>query len=123
MRSNLSFSVQDGVLTISPSDGSHVWEGLPDGMPVHDLRAAPDGRSAFVLLETPAGAGRVRNLVRITAHAKIVWRGELPEVDPTDAFVSLATDADGAVLASTWSGYRVRLDPDTGCLLGQVFTK
>lgn len=123
MTSGLSFSVDDGVLTISTSGGSDVWEGMPDGMPVHDLREAPDGRSAFVLLDPPAGAGRVRNLVRITSAAEIVWRGELPETDPTDVFVSLATDAEGAVLASTWSGYRVRLDPDTGRLLSQVFIK
>ena len=68
---------------------------------MHDLRAAPEGRSAFVLLDPPAGASRVRDLVRITSTAENVVRGELPTTDPADAFVGLATDAEGAVLGAS----------------------
>ncbi|HEY0259683.1 MAG TPA: hypothetical protein VGC18_07520 [Lacisediminihabitans sp.] len=123
MSTRVFFSVSDGILTISLDDASDVWAGLPDGMRVLDLRIASDGRSALALLDPPAGGGRVRNLVRITSAAEVVWRGELPQAGATDAFVSLDTDIDGVVLASTWTGYRVRLDPATGRLLSQEFTK
>lgn len=63
MSSRSYFSVSDGVLTISSDDSVELWTGMPDGLPVLDLRADPDGRSAVVLLDPPAGGGRVRNLV------------------------------------------------------------
>ncbi len=52
-----------------------------------------------------------------------MWRGELPVRQATDAFVSLETDVVGHVLAATWSGYRVRLNPCSGRLEDEVFTK
>ncbi len=117
------FSIEDGALTISSGDTDGAWTGFPDGMSVLELHLDSDGSSAFVLLDAPIGGGRVSNLVRISSAAEIMWRGELPEAEPTDAFVSLQIDVDGAVLASTWSGYRVRLDPASGQLLSEVFTK
>lgn len=123
MSAGVLFSVSDGILTIASDDESEVWTGLPAGMRVLDLRVASDGRSVIALLDPPVGGGRVRNLVRITSTAEVAWQGELPRAGVTDAFVSLDTDVDGVVLASTWTGYRVRLDPATGRLLGQEFTK
>lgn len=123
MSTRALFSVSDGVLTISLDDATEVWAGMPDGMRVLDLRIALDGCSAIALLDPPVGGGRVRNLVRITSAAEVVWRGELPQAGSTDAFVSLDTDIDGVVLASTWTGCRVRIDPATGGLLSQEFTK
>jgi hypothetical protein len=117
------FSVSDGLLTVSSDEAPELWAGLPDGMPVLDLRVASDGRSAIALLEPPAGGGRVRNLVGVLASGEVAWRGELPEVGGTDAFVALDIGMDGVILAATWMGYRVRLDPVTGRLLGQEFTK
>lgn len=122
MSSRAHFSVTDGNLRVDRQD-AESWTGLPDGVSVLDLRVAGDGSSAFVLLDPPPRGGRVRNLVRVTSTAEIAWRGELPKTSRADAFVSLETDVDGYVLASTWTGYRVRLDPATGCLLGQEFTK
>lgn len=123
MSAQIFFSVSDGMLTILSDDAPVLWTGQPDGMRVLDLRVASDGCSAIALLDPPAGAGRVRNLVRITSSGDVAWRGELPEDGPTDAFVSLDVGIEGVVLAATWTGYRVRLDPVTGRLLAQEFTK
>ena len=71
----------------------------------------------------PAGIGRLRNLIKVLADGSVAWRGELPGQDPTDAFVALATDPDGTVLAATWSGYRAKLDPHTGRLKSAEFTE
>lgn len=123
MSARILFDVSDGVLTVSSDDAPELWTGLPDGMRVLDLRVASDGCSAIALLDPPVGGGRVRNLVRITSDGGVAWRGELPEGGATDAFVGLDIGIDGVVLASTWSGYRLWLDPVTGQLLGQEFTK
>lgn len=123
MSSRLFFSVSSGVLTIASEGARELWTGMPDGMPVRDLHVAPDGRSAIALLDPPTGGGRVRNLVRVTSSGEVAWRGELPEVGSADAFVGVDVGIEGVLLAATWTGYRVRLDPVTGRLLSQEFTK
>lgn len=116
------FSVEAGTLVVKYETGT-VWSGHPDGLAVLDLRPAPDEVSAFVLLELPGGWRSVRNLVRVGADGRVLWRGELPRGASADCFVEFEVEATGDLVASTWSGYRVRLDPDTGALLGQTFTK
>jgi len=118
------FSVRDGALAISSgAQTGFAWQGCPDGLRVVDLRVAVQGDSAFILLDPPRGTGRVPNLVRVAATGSVIWRGELPDTSATDSFVSLELDVEGDVIAGTWSGYRVRLDPDTGRCLDKEFTK
>lgn len=116
------FSVCDGILTIALDDVSDQWAGMPDGMRVVDLRIASDGRSALGLLDPPAGGGASATSCGLLRRPK--WSGAADSRQrAADAFVSLDTDIDGVVLASTWTGYRVRLDPATGRLLSQELTK
>lgn len=123
MTNDVSFSVTGGALQVLGDDGMVIWQGLPDGLSVLDLRLAFDRSSVFVLLEPPIGGGRIQNLVRVSRHGLVEWHGELPMRQVTDAFVSLETDTEGHVLATTWSGYRVRLNPCSGRLEDEVFTK
>ena len=73
----------------------------------------------------PSGSGRIRNLVKILRDGRVAWRGELPQGESTDCFVSvdIGPEPDRHVIAGTWSGYSVQLDSATGHLLSQVFTK
>jgi hypothetical protein len=121
--SEVYFTVRDGVLRISRGDPPTKWEGLPDGLPVLDLRMAAAAEAAVVLLDAPSGGGHVQNLVRVEPDGRISWRGELPSGSATDCFVSLEMDQGGDIIASTWSGYRVRLAGRDGRLLESVFTK
>lgn len=124
MRHDVHFAVRDGALLISTEPERITLNVRPDGLRVVDVRDEPNGRSMLVLLDPPAGGGRVRNLVLVDSGGKVVWRGELPERSgPTDSFVSLELDLDGTVVAGTWSGYRVTLDPVTGRRLREDFTK
>ena len=117
------FSVHDGRLRVSRADASADWEGLLDGLPVLDLIALPSGASAIVLLDPPPGHETARNLVGVGSDAHVSWRAELPMTGESDAFVSIELAEDGLIAASTWSGYRVLISPDTGALVGQEFTK
>ncbi|WP_156044176.1 hypothetical protein [Cellulomonas sp. HZM] len=123
MASCAYFSVEKGLLSIFNSAGQVVWHGMPDGLPVVDLRLAQDETSAVVLLDPPDGSGRIHNLVSISNAGAILWRGQLPRDEASDAFVSLEMGTDSRVLANTWSGYRLRLNPRSGRIEGQVPTK
>lgn len=117
------FSVLDGELRIAGGSSPAEWRGRPDGLNVIDLQVTADHQSAVVLLDAPAGSGHVNNLIRIEGDGEISWRGELPTGSPTDCFVGFRLDPDGAVLASTWSGYQVRLSAHSGKLERSDFTK
>ncbi len=116
-------SVRDGRLRVSGDDPLFEWEGLVDGLTVLDLIVLRPGDSAVVLLDPPAGQRPVRNLVGLASDATIRWRAELPAAGGSDAFVSIEVGQDGLIGASTWSGYRVLVSPDTGAILHQEFTK
>ncbi len=117
------FSVRDGRLRVSCADPSFEWEGLLDGLPALDLLALPSSTSAVVLLDPPAGHATVRNLVGVGSDAHVSWRAPLPTTGESDAYVSIELAEDGLIAASTWSGYRVLISPDTGALVRQDFTK
>jgi hypothetical protein len=101
------------------ADASHVtWHGWPDGKPVHSVLAIPDSDDAVVILEHEAGPrsghGRVRgwaNLVRVGADGDIVWRAAA--VGPQDSWIDVYWSTAG-LFGNTWSGFLVKLDPDTG---------
>jgi hypothetical protein len=52
----------------------------------------------------------------------VQWRARLPENTGPDSFVAVAF-ADGVLIATTWSGYRVELDPVSGKHLRTAFVK
>lgn len=117
------YTLDGGDLRISREDPPIEWRGRIDAMTVVEVQPSADGASAVVLMEPPAGSASVRNLVKVNANAEILWRGELPSGATGDSFVSFSAGADGAISASTWSGYRVLLSVDSGILLDQEFTK
>jgi hypothetical protein len=117
------FSVRGGRLRVTSEDPAIEWSGTLDGMPVRDLVVLPSGSSAVVLLDPPPGHGAVRNLVRVDSNAKVAWRAEPPKPGESDAFVSIALLEDGLISASTWSGYRVVISPDTGAVIRMDHTK
>ena len=65
---------------------------------------------------------RVENLVRVDGTGTIRWRAHLPENTGPDCFVAVAFD-DGLLIATTWSGFRVELDPVSGQHRRTAFVK
>jgi hypothetical protein len=121
MTPTVMFEKAGGQLRISRSPGEAAVSN-PDGLEVaRVLQLTPF--SAVVLLAPPLGTGQVRNLVKVGASGEVQWRAQLPPGNATDSFVSVVTDADGAVIASTWSGYRVRISPTTGLIEESHFVK
>jgi hypothetical protein len=64
----------------------------------------------------------VPNLVCVDDGGSVVWRAELPVHSGDDIYV----DADvrsGALIAISWSGYRVTINPFSGEITSRLFTK
>lgn len=56
---------------------------------------------------------RIENIACLELDGSVRWRALLPEGSTPDCFTELERAGSG-VLASTWSGRRMRLDPATG---------
>ena len=80
-----------------------------------------DGCDCLVLLDY-AGSNRptFENLLRVDRSGAIVWVAQLP--DSNDAYVDVYSSETG-IEASTWSGFRVRIDITTGRMVERHFTK
>ena len=98
-----------------------------------------DLRPARQQIEIPASTDRIvlvspdlgdpnkpfPNLVRRTQEDKVVWTAELPTPlggERPDAYVSVRWE-NSKLLANSFYGHRVAIDPDSGKITAQEFTK
>lgn len=79
---------------------------LPDGATL-ELSATKDGYVAAIIGRKPDGSTG--------------WKA-LPPAGEADTWTSVRLDGD-EVIASSWSGWRVHLNPVTGAETGRHFTK
>jgi hypothetical protein len=83
----------------------------------------PGSSDRLLLLTGDEEPKRFENLIRSRSDGSIVWRAGLPDL-PGAADVD--TDVrwrDGELHAFSWSCFDVTLDPETGRVLREVFTK
>jgi hypothetical protein len=100
-----------------------AWTGRPLGGAVSVVLAIRSTDDCIVLCHPDAQRGRAfANLLRVSSSGAITWRAELPPGTGDDAFVNVRWE-DKELMANTWSGHRVRIDPDSGRILGSAFTK
>ena len=115
------FSSSDGVLVSQAADGYLECSGQHDGTTIK--KAIPlEGNKRCVLLLDPDSDKRpvFENLVCIDQIGAIVWKARLSS-NP-DVFLDVEMTS-GGLLASTWSGYKILLDPSTGRALKRTFVK
>ncbi len=106
---------------VEAETGKLQWRGQPDGYPVWKALSAPDSDDFLVLLRYDRGPKTFQNLLRIRPDGSVVWQAELPD-RIFDTYVGMEW-SDGRLTAGSWSGFEVVLDPDTGRILSQKFTK
>jgi len=82
--------------------------------------ALPYLTERLVLLSYEDGPPRFSNLARVHADGSEVWVARPPENQ--DAWVDVVLQRE-AVMATSWSDWRVSLALDTGEEVGRVFTK
>src|SRR5215510_6846374 len=64
-----------------------------------------------------------RNLVRVDRRGSVVWRADTPDASAGDSWVSVDDAGEGRLMATSWSGWRVRLNPETGEIAARQFVK
>jgi hypothetical protein len=114
----------------SANEGGVVWHGRPDGHSALSVLPLPGTDDAVVLLHWESGPrnplGDLKgwpNLVRVRPDGTVAWRANAGRISgDQDWWVSVDIEADN-VYASTWSGYRRRVDRESGTVLSSVFTK
>ena len=81
-----------------------------------------DGTGRVVVFELEASSRPDQNLVCFDPAGQVRWKAEFPTSDPTDCFIEVRVEKD-LVLANSFSGYLIKIDPATGRTLQTQFTK
>ena len=119
MRVEIFNSSALGLKVFREENGSLGWEGTYKGVPIKDV--IPVDGECIILLAYEASKQLVfKNLFRVGQDGDPRWVAELPDIP--DAFVEMRLQEDSLV-AGTWSGYMLRIDPNSGRQLAQEFTK
>lgn len=120
-----TFSTIDREVVVTDSaTGDVLWHGRPYEADVASLLAIPATADALVLLDYMSKRGAFANLIRIGPDGEIRWRAQLPSADSTDAYVEFDYDDDGDfVVAQSWTGHSVVIDPSSGKIIERKFVK
>jgi hypothetical protein len=113
------FRLSHGALEITDDAGAVVWQGRPDGLIVKHAVGLRDHTAAIVLLDADDLDERRRNLVLVDVTGHTAWRAELPTEGEVDRYVGVSVRR-SAIVARSWSGYRVQLDPESGRILNRT---
>ena len=78
------------------------------------------GRRVDLLNPDSSQGGSFENLCCVDARGKLIWRAPLPSEN--DTFVALE-GSENLIIATTWSGYRITIDPESGIVKSTEFVK
>lgn len=118
------YTLDDGTITATDVSGAVVWVGRPLGARVVDVAVLSTVGAVIVLLDyMEMGSGPVNNLIRMNRDGTVAWQALLPTTEPSDAYVDFSLASEGLILASSWSGWRVRLDAESGEIIEKLFAK
>jgi hypothetical protein len=115
------FSTTQGIEVHLNDDGSHQCSSRYDGAVVRKAIPLADGKQCLLLLDPDMSDKPVfENLLCIDQSERLIWKAKLSSIP--DVFVDVDLISEG-VVANTWSGSRVVLDPHTGRELKRAFVK
>ena len=115
-------SIEQGELVIRGKNGQVTWRGRPLGLEVREVLPIERVSDVVALVATGAGRSDVRNIVRVRADGSTAWTAEVPRPGQGDFYGSVRWRG-GRLVATSFSGYTVEIDPETGRLLAEKFTK
>lgn len=119
MRSEVFNSPLLGLSVFREEDGSLSWTGTYEGFPIRDVM--PVDGDCVILLDPDASKQLVfKNLLRVGHNGVPRWFADLPS--SPDAFIDMCSEK-GGLVARSWSGYRIHLDPKSGRSIVVEFVK
>jgi len=112
--------LDDHALVIRDSTGHVLWEGRVEGVDV--LSVVRLGETCVAVLEwgQKQQVGRLLNLVRVAKNGSVLWRAEMPTNRNAEAYTKISIEGEDLV-AWSFSGLMVRLDPETGRIRSKQF--
>ena len=114
------FSSKD-VKASQRADGCYSWSGQYKGIAIKKALPIGSGKQCILLLDPDATNRSVfENLICIDQSGEPVWTAKLPS-NP-DSFLDIALCSEG-MSATTWSGFKILLDPNTGKEMKRHFVK
>jgi outer membrane protein assembly factor BamB len=117
---NMSFTLNGLVVSQRP-DGTYSWSGSYEGVAVKTAIPLGNGTNWIVLLDPDASQSPTfENLLCVDLQGRLLWKAKLPTYP--DAYLSV-TVCSGSIWAGTWSGFKVKLDPNTGTEIERIFVK
>jgi hypothetical protein len=86
------------------------------------IRLEISDRSGSIVLYDWMEVADGRNLVRLDSDEAVVWQAQPPVMDTKEFFTRVEWEGRD-LIAQTWSGFRVSVDPDTGAVTILKVTK
>jgi outer membrane protein assembly factor BamB len=112
----------DGVVSVRSLDGQTKVIHHVDGMSIS--KALPLHHGIVLLLEPTKNWGSHQNLVCLDSEGSVVWRAPLLDSSPyPKEYANVSIRSDGLLIAHTWGGLQVTIDPVTGQVTSVVFVK
>jgi hypothetical protein len=103
------------------SDGAAAMRGAYQEKPIRTALLAKHGERCIILLDPDSSEhGAFQNLFCIERDGGIIWIATLPETH--DRFVQIRMRGND-LIANSWSGYMVTINPLTGRTIDIVFVK
>jgi hypothetical protein len=118
------YAVNNGLLSIiNSNDSSLLWLGKPDGYAAQDVIAVDGSDEGIILLDfaSELAPSHFANLLRCRSDGSIIWRAELPTIG-SDAYTAMEWRGT-KLMAFSWSGFAVEIDPMNGKVKKKTFTK
>lgn len=109
------------LLVVDATSEQLVWRGYPEGRPVKKVSQLPDLTGCIVLVEWGGVSKHDPTLWRYSHDEGVVWQAELPQSGP-DSYLDFQLE-NGELYAGSWSGYRAKIDLDSGRIIGRAFVK
>ncbi len=114
--------VRVGAVEAMRPDGSIAWRWQPAAMRVLGLLPVPEGGEAIVLAEPVASLPKgVPNLFRCRPDGGLAWTAEV--LTSGDGTYVAARWSGDELLANTWDGRSVAINPATGRVESVSFVK
>ena len=119
----MTYTVENKELIIRNGAEKEVWRGRPEGHDVEWASTVPFSDDGIVLYhyyrpERPYGG--FQNLVRVRPDGSIVWRTDLPSSDDKYVYAALR---DYRLYATSYGGFEVEIDINTGRIIERRFVK
>lgn len=119
----LEYSLDNGEIEIRESaSGMKVWKGHPLVLPVIKVTGLPARQGCIALLD-PMKRPRqsFANLIRCSPLGSVIWQAD-PPTSFNESYVEFDL-SDDAIIAWSWSGYRLIVGIERGEILSKKFGK